>query len=255
MHEKTFKLTVEYDGTDFFGWQRQQDKPTIQGELESVLSLILNREIHIAGSGRTDAGVHALAQVASFTADTPMSPKDLMRSVNSLLKRHPIVVNRMEEAPLDFHAQYWAQSKEYHYWILNRSLPSAFDGRYAWHVHQPLDLGTMAECCDILTGVHDFKSFENVGSPRSSTIREIFFARFKPRDRDRLRFEISAGGFLKNMVRNIVGTLAAAGMGKITPEKFKAILEARDRTRAHATAPAQGLFLHHVTYPETPPAP
>ncbi|MCG8564298.1 MAG: tRNA pseudouridine(38-40) synthase TruA [Desulfobacterales bacterium] len=247
---KSFKLTIEYDGTDYSGWQRQQDRTTIQGELESVLSLILNQEIKIAGSGRTDAGVHAHAQVASFTAETSMGPEGLIRAVNSLLKKQAIVLRDIHEVEADFHAQYSATSKEYHYWILNSKIPSALESRYVWHVHQPLDMAPMAACCDHILGVHDFKSFENVGSPRTSTIREIFSASIQAKSRDRLRFSVCASGFLKNMVRNLVGSIVAAGRGRISPDEFKAVLEAKDRTLADATAPARGLFLHRVNYGE-----
>ena len=247
---KNFKLTIEYDGTDYSGWQRQQDRTTVQGELESVLSLILNREIRIAGSGRTDAGVHAHGQVATFTAETAMEAADLVKAVNSLLKRQPIVVRDACEMPESFHAQYSAQSKEYHYWILNAKIPSALGARYLWHVHQPLDLDAMEACCRKIIGIHDFKSFENVGSPRSSTVREIFSASMEKKSRDRLVFKVCASGFLKNMVRNLMGSIVAAGRRKITPDEFEAILKARDRTLADATAPAKGLFLHQVNYPE-----
>ena len=243
-------MTIEYDGTAYHGWQRQQDRITIQGELESVLSLILNQEIKIAGSGRTDAGVHAHGQVASFSAKTNLTPQALLRAVNSLLKKQPIVLREVISVAEDFHAQYSAQSKEYHYWILNHKIPSAIDARYIWHVHQPLDIKAMEDCCKIITGVHDFKSFENVGSPRSSTIREIFFASIEEKSRGRLCVKICASGFLKNMVRNLVGSLVAAGKGKLSSAQFKTILEARDRTLADATAPARGLFLHRVNYPD-----
>ena len=247
---KHFKLTIEYDGTDYHGWQRQRDKITIQGELESVLSLILNQEIKIAGSGRTDAGVHAHGQVASFSAQTSLTPQALLRAVNSLLKKQPIVLREVAPVSGDFHAQYSAQSKEYHYWILNQKIPSAIDARYLWHIHQALDIEVIKACCEVVTGVHDFKSFENVGSPRSSTIREIFSASVEKRQNHRLCIKVCASGFLKNMVRNLVGSFVAAGRGKLSAAQFKKVLEAKDRTLADATAPARGLFLHRVNYPD-----
>jgi tRNA pseudouridine38-40 synthase len=147
-----------------------------------------------------------------------------------------------------FHAQYQAVSKEYHYHILNRPLPCAIGADYVWHIRTPLDLDRMNQCCTHLVGTHDFKSFENTGSPRTSTIREIFFARVAPRKGDRLVFKISASGFLKNMVRNIMGTLVDAGCHRLGPDEFKAILAARDRKKAGATAPAKGLVLKEVCY-------
>ena len=242
-----FKIIIEYDGTAFYGWQRQKDKPTIQGTLESILSLILNQEIKIHGSGRTDAGVHAIAQVAHFKADTKISPQDLKKGVNSLIK-HPIVVHDCILMPWDFHAQYHVKSKEYRYYILNRQTPCAVGRDYLWHINRPLNMSVMNECCQYLIGIHDFKAFENTGSPRSSTKREIFFAHWVEKENDRLVFCICASGFLKNMVRNLVGTLVDAGMGKIDPDEFKQMLKSCKRPLAGATAPARGLFLHQVTY-------
>ncbi|WDP93102.1 MAG: tRNA pseudouridine(38-40) synthase TruA [Desulfobacter sp.] len=238
---------IEYDGTRFFGWQRQTDKPTIQGELERLLSIILNQEIKIHGSGRTDAGVHARAQVAHFHARTAMTPGALKKGLNSMM-RHPIVVHDCHEMPADFHAQYHVKSKEYRYYILNRREPCAVGRDFVWHVNHPLDIKVMNQCCQSLVGVHDFKAFENTGSPRSSTIREVYWASWTAEKEKRLVFSISASGFLKNMVRNIVGTLKDAGAGKITPVEFQDIMSSCQRPLAGATAPARGLFLHKVIY-------
>ncbi len=238
---------MEYDGTDFSGWQRQKDRLTVQEEIERTLSTILNQEIKISGSGRTDAGVHALGQVASFTASTRIGLPDLKKGFNSLIK-HPIVVRECTLAHGDFHAQYSAISKEYHYMILNRETPCAVGRNYLWHIRPPLDLDLMNQCCTLLVGEHDFKSFENTGSPRTSTVREIFSAQVSSREDHRLVFKICASGFLKNMVRNILGTLVDAGRGKIEVQTFKEILNAGDRSLAGATAPARGLFLYRVNY-------
>ncbi len=244
---QNFKLIIEYDGTPFFGWQRQPEKITVQGELESVLGIILNQEIKIHGSGRTDAGVHALGQVASFHAETNMDPEILKKGVNSLMK-HPIVIRNCSHADSEFHARYSAKSKEYNYFILNQPDPCAIGASYIWYVKKPLELDPMNKCCDLITGTHDFKSFENAGSPRSSTIREIYFARIQPQAENRLVFKISATGFLKNMVRNLIGTLVDAGLKKISVKDFEAILGAGDRNLAGITAPARGLFLKQVNY-------
>ena len=251
--KRCFKLKIEYDGTGFLGWQRQKEDPTIQGELESALSHILNQKIHIRGSGRTDAGVHALGQVAHFHANTQMDPKVLKKGVNSLVKS-AIVIQDCSLVDESFHAQYNARSKEYHYHILNRADPCAIGTAYQWQIKTPLDLLGMNQCCDLITGIHDFKSFENTGSPRSSSIREVYFARMavlkiaEPIEKELVIFKISASGFLKNMVRNIVGTLVDVGLNKIDPMEFKKILMARDRGRAGKTAPARGLFLKQVNY-------
>ena len=244
---QTFKLTIEYDGTRFFGWQRQTDKPTIQGALEQVLSRILNQPVTLAGSGRTDAGVHARGQVASFCAETGMDPPTLKKGVNRLMK-HPIVLTDCARVPDDFHARFSAVSKEYHYYVLNREDPCAIGRDYIWHIHRPLDLPTMNQCCQAICGTHDFRSFENAGSPRQSTDRTVFAARIAPLDNDRLTFKICADGFLKNMVRNLMGTLVDAGHAKITPRMFERILSGRNRSLAGAKAPARGLILNQVNY-------
>lgn len=260
-----FKISIEYDGTLFSGWQVQnrcsktpsKNIPcrTIQGELEKVLSMIFNQEIKINGSGRTDTGVHALGQVASFKADTTMECTAIKNSINSILKGS-IVIHECIKAEDHFHARYDALSKEYHYHILNRPDPCSIGRDYTWHIKQPLNLQSMEECCKIIMGTHDFKAFEGAGSPRSSTVRTIYSAEFdrdgqkygNRNDRDRLIFKIKGNGFLRFMVRNIVGTLVLAGIGKLSPEKFKTILQAKDRSLAGATAPAKGLFLIRVFY-------
>jgi len=244
---QTFKLTIEYDGTRFSGWQRQAGQATIQGELEQVLSRILNQPIRLAGSGRTDAGVHAWGQVASFCADTDMPPPVLKKGVNSLMK-YPIVLTECVRVPDDFHAQYSAVSKEYNYYILNRDTPCAVARDYVWHIPVCLDLDVMNQCCQLIKGTHDFTSFENTGSQRRSQVRTILMAKVDRQDPDRLVFRICASGFLKNMVRNLTGTLVDAGKKKITPQIFEQILAGRDRSLAGATAPARGLFLKQVHY-------
>ena len=245
--DKNFKLVIEYDGTNFFGWQIQNDRKTIQGEIEKALSLILNQKIRITGSGRTDAGVHAFGQVANFHADTNIQPQNLKKGINSLIK-HPIVIRECSIVDNDFHARYNAVSKEYHYFILNREDPCAIERQYQWHIRHPLDIEAMNKCCQGITGIFDFKSFENTGSPRSSTIREVFFSSISHLDNSRLVFKICAKGFLKYMVRNLISTIVLTGLNKITPHEFTRILEARDRTKAGPTAPAHGLFLKKVNY-------
>ncbi len=266
----TFKLIIEYDGTLFFGWQRQREEKTIQGELESVLSHILNQKIQIRGSGRTDAGVHATGQVAHFHANTQMDPKTLKKGVNSLVNS-AIVIRECLVVDETFHAQYQAKSKEYNYYILNRPDPCAIGAAYLWHIKPPLDLDRMNRCCELITGTHNFKSFENTGSPKTSSVREVFFAlveplkaaetldpagpknmapsiNLAPLGNDLVVFKISASGFLKNMVRNLMGTLVDVGSNKIDPREFERIFTAKDRKLAGNTAPARGLFLKQVNY-------
>jgi tRNA pseudouridine38-40 synthase len=252
---KNFKIVIEYDGRKFFGWQRQKDKKTIQESIEVVLSKILNQKVNISASGRTDAGVHALGQVANFHASTAMSPEKLKRAVNSLIKL-PIVIKSCHIVDDQFHARYSALSKEYHYFILNQEDPSAITRHYQWHIRQSLDMDKMNQCCRAITGSFNFKSFENSGSPRSSTIREVFFAKINPLNENdnndfannTLVFKICAEGFLKYMVRNLIGTIVLAGKHKITPHEFIKIIFAENRAKAGATAPPHGLFLKKVNY-------
>ena len=245
--ETTFKLIIEYDGTDYHGWQRQRTDRSIQSEIEQALSVMTRQAVVLTASGRTDAGVHALGQVAHFICDTAITPEEFQKGLNSLLPED-IVIKSCETAPEDFHARYDARRKAYRYRILNRPVPTAVDNRYVWHIRQPLDLEAMQAAARHLLGEHDFKAFEGTGSPRSSTVRTLFRAEFNKEGDGYLIFEIEGDGFLRYMVRNIVGTLVEVGRGKITPENFKSILTSRDREQAGATAPPQGLFLVSVAY-------
>jgi len=245
--KKNFKLIIEYDGSYFSGWQKQKDQKTVQGEIEKFLSLMLNTDIKIFGSGRTDAGVHAWNQVANFHADTTLMPYHIKKGLNSLIK-HPIVIKKCTIEADQFHARYCAVSKEYHYVILNQKDPCAIGRLYHWHIRAPLDLNAMKLCCQAVTGTLDFKSFENTGSPRSSSIRNVFFADMTKMKNNRLVFKICATGFLKYMVRNLIGTIVLAGSNKICVDEFIKILKAKDRTKAGTTAPPHGLFLDRVHY-------
>ena len=254
--ETNFKIVIEYDGRKYSGWQIQKDRITIQSELEKSLSIILNQRINIKASGRTDAGVHAYGQVASFIANTELPCEKIKKGVNSILN-DSIVIRECDIVHGNFHARYDAVSKEYHYHILNRPDPCAIQKNYIWHIKKRLDLSRMQECCSIITGKHDFKSFEGSGSPKYSTIRKIYFAEFSINtnnsNSDTIVFKISANGFLKFMVRNIIGTIVLAGLSKIDTQDFENILKAKNRNLAGPTAPAQGLFLMNVKYPKVMP--
>lgn len=244
---KNFKLTIEYDGTDYHGWQRQKSVRTCQQEIEKAICTMTGRKIAVVGSGRTDAGVHALGQVASFKCATQLKPEEFLRGLNSLLPES-IVIRSCEQVDQNFHARYDVKSKTYQYRILNRRLPAAIQRQYTWHIRQMLDLEAMDRAAGHLVGRHDFKAFEGTGSPRSNAVRHVLRASFFRRDQDYLVFEIEADGFLRFMVRNLVGTLVEVGKGKISPQEFKEILASQDRSKAGATAPAQGLFLMEVKY-------
>ncbi len=247
-----FKLTLEYDGTAYCGWQRQKSAPTIQAEIESKLATMTGENITLIGSGRTDAGVHALGQVANFRCDTRLTPEAFQNGLNRLLPGD-IVVRECCRVDTGFHARFAASSKTYRYHILNRNLPSAIHRHYAWFIRKPLNLDAMQRAIPYLVGTHDFKAFEGAGSPRSHTIRTIINARLTPKEDGRLLFEITADGFLRFMVRNIVGTLVDVGREVLSPGALKNVLASRDRKNAGATAPPHGLFLVKVEYlPECP---
>jgi len=243
---KNFKITIEYDGGRYCGWQRQTHDPTIQAEIEKALKTITGRKISVIGSGRTDAGVHALAQVANFKCDTKLNPQDFSAAINSLTPGD-IVITGCQQVDDTFHARYSVKSKTYIYKILNRSNPAALCRQYAWHIRKELNLEAMRTALTHIIGSHDFKAFEGVGSPRSSTTRCVLGANLR-KEAQYLLFEIEADGFLRFMVRNIVGTLVQVGLAKITPDDFKCILASKDRSQAGPTAPAHGLFLKNVNY-------
>lgn len=243
----TFKLTLEYDGTGYQGWQRQAAGPTVQAAIETCLARLVNAPVRVISAGRTDAGVHALGQVAHFTASTRIGPEAMQNALNSLLPAD-IAVTECRIVADGFHARYDARGKLYRYLICNHPLRPAIDRHRCWHIRKPLDVAAMAQALDLLVGTHDFKSFEGVGSPRKSTVRRILAARIdrhEPRD---IAIEIEGEGFLRHMVRNIVGTLVDVGLGKMGPAEFAAIRDAKDRNRAGITAPAQGLYLVRVSY-------
>jgi tRNA pseudouridine38-40 synthase len=244
---QNFKLTIEYDGTAYNGWQRQAEAPTVQAALEQALECMTRSSITLIGAGRTDAGVHALGQVANFRCETRLTPEEILKGLNSLLPRD-IAIRDCSAMPESFHARFDARSKRYHYRILNRAARAAVGRDYAWFVHRPLDAGAMRQAAERLIGRHDFKAFESAGSPRAHTRRHVMTAAWAEGPERRLTFQIEADGFLRGMVRNIVGTLVKVGLGKMGPSEIDAILASRDRRCAGATAPARGLFLVEVHY-------
>ncbi len=244
---KNFKVIIEYDGSAYHGWQIQKGVPTIQGELEKALATMTGEAVRLTGAGRTDAGVHALGQVANFHSRTGLSPDALQKGLNSLLPKD-IVIRACRPVDPGFHARFDARRKKYRYSIVNRPVAPAIGRQYAWHVRRPLDHACMRAVLDRLTGRHDFSAFEGAGSPRAHSIRTIFSAEVRAAAGNRLEVAIAADGFLRYMVRNIVGTAVAAGMGKLGPEEVVSILRSGDRGRAAATAPAHGLCLVAVGY-------
>lgn len=243
---RTLKLTLEYDGTDFFGFQIQARGRTVQGEIEKALHTILKEGVRVIPAGRTDSGVHALGQVAHFKTRRTIPASSLLRALNANLPKDVAVLD-CEEAGPDFHARKHAAWKTYRYTVLNRPVRSALLRRDALLVSQKLNLPAMRRAARLLVGEHDFRSFQATDkAPRSSRrrVRRLTLKREGPF----IRFEIEGNGFLYNMVRNIVGTLLLVGRGKIAPSDVRRIRDGCDRRLAGPTAPAHGLCLIRVTY-------
>ena len=256
-------MILRYDGTDFAGWQRQRETPgemksTIQSTLEKCLSQIFERPIKTVASGRTDAGVHAEAQVVHFdvpAADKRTEPEaaslnnvNLLRALNAMLPKS-IAVTKAFYVPDDFHALFSTTAKTYRYLIYNSVTRDPFRMRYSTWVQKPLDIEKLGRLSQTLIGEHDFKSFQTSGTEVKSTIRRIDEARWSRLEEHLIEFRITGSGFLKQMVRNIVGTLLYLHQNDGTPPDMAKILESRDRTKAKMTAPPQGLYLHAVYYP------
>ncbi len=243
-----FMAVVEYDGTAYHGWQLQKELPTIQGALETALARIFGKLTRVHGAGRTDAGVHATGQVAHFTAEWNRSPADLHRSLNALLPSD-VMIRDLAPTPEDFHARHSAHCKTYVYTILNRSLRSPMNRLYAWHIPYALDLKSMEEAGSFLVGSHDFAAFGSPTDGTPSTVRQILRAEWQfDEGQGLLSFAICGTGFLRYMVRSIVGTLVLVGRGKIRSSDFSEILASCDRSRSGPAAPPNGLCLQWVEY-------
>ena len=242
----TVKLTLQYDGTSYVGWQRQAAGTSIQGLIEQALEPIEGAPVTVIGAGRTDAGVHALGQVASVALTTSLDDQTLQRALNAALPPEVRVVDARRVADT-FHARFSARSKTYEYRIVNAPFVSAFEHRYAWHVPQPLDVPAMRAAARALVGRHDFAAFRAAGSDVRATERDLSVLDVSFSE-PRLSVVATADGFLRHMARAIVGTLVEVGAGRARPEWVIDVLGSRDRSRAGPTAPARGLFLVSVDY-------
>ncbi|MCO8120349.1 tRNA pseudouridine(38-40) synthase TruA [Stieleria sp. TO1_6] len=249
---RTFALTIAYDGTDYCGWQVQPQQPTIQGTLQQAIKKSTGQVVTVTGSGRTDAGVHAYGQVAScrfpwWTA----TAEALGKAINSRLP-DSVVITRVQDAPLDFHAIRDSIGKRYRYQIQARHQRNPFERRHRWRIRRTVDLDAMRLAAQRIIGNYDFSSFESAGAPRKSSVRDVRDCQVIPADDfDRtghLAIEVEANGFLYNMVRNIVGTLVEVGYGKQPPQWIDEVLAQQNRIYAGPTAPPQGLFLKEVYY-------
>ena len=245
------RLTLEYDGTGFRGWAAQPGERTVENELRKALAEVFPRWESLAVAGRTDTGVHALAQVASFTTESPIPAENLTKALNDILPAS-IRVLEVTEAPAEFHARKSARAKTYRYRMLRSPICPPFLARYVWHYPYPLDENAMRRAASLVVGEHDFTSFAAVDPERGaqeevSNIRRIFCSTWE-RDGEEFAYSVRGSGFLHHMVRNLVGTSVLVGKGTLSPDDIMRILEARNRSAAGATAPASGLYLVSVEY-------
>ena len=247
-----YKLTIQYDGTDFHGWQVQDNDRTIQGELERVIGTLEDAEVKVIGSGRTDAGVHAEGQIANVVLARPFTPDRLRNAINGNLWRD-IRIMKVEEAPNEFHARFSAVSKTYLYRIVNAPVMSPFLRRFALHESRPLDVGAMTAASRFLLGEHDWTAFSSARSDGEGRVRTVSDCVIETHGDERagaavIEFRISANGFLRYMVRSIVGTILEVGRGEKDSDTIQTAIITGDRSLAGKTAPAHGLTLFRVKY-------
>ncbi len=253
MTDRNLRLTIAYDGTDFCGWQKQKNGISVQGVLEEKLSIITDNPVTLHGAGRTDAGVHALAMTAHFHTRSTIDSAALQNGLNSMLPQS-IRIAGVSEVPLAFHARFSAKAKTYLYRIYTGPILPPTERLYTVHVPFNLDLEPMKSCLTLICGPHDFSSFEASGSrDRARTggrggVRTILTTGFKQLNTDMYQFEFTGDGFLRHMVRNLVGTILEVGMKRRSVDEFKRILAAKDRSKAGSTAPAHGLYLKEIFY-------
>lgn len=243
---KNVKLTIEYDGTNYHGWQAQSNAKTVQETIEKAIHGLTGEEITITGSSRTDQGVHAYGQVANFLTDSNIPHDRFSHALNRMLPED-IVIRKSEEVSMDFHARYCSKGKKYRYLIYKSRFPSAIFRNRSYHISHQLDMEEMKKSISFFKGTHDFSAFRSTGSSVKTSVRTIFDVNLTTVE-DNVWFEVSGDGFLYNMVRIMVGTLVDVGMGRINADDIPDIIESLDRKRAGRTAPPQGLYLVEVFY-------
>ena len=243
---RNIKLTIEYDGKKFNGWQKQPDKLNIQGEIENAIKEITGEEVELIGSGRTDAGVHAFGQVANFKTNSNLPIEKFAIAINSKLKKS-IVIKEAEEVDERFHSRYNAKQKTYRYIINNSKQGTAIYRDLECHIPMDLNIKEMKKASKYFEGEHDFKAFKASGTSSKSSVRTIYKAEVIENE-GRIKIELTGNGFLYNMVRIISGTLVDVGLGKIKTEEIPDIIESGERSRAGKTLPAHGLYLLNVKY-------
>lgn len=244
---RNIKLTIEYDGTSYHGWQIQQNAITVQECVQKALTKLLGSKIAVVGCSRTDVGVHAYGQVAHFSTDSTIPGEKFSYAINNLLPED-IVIQKSEEVSKDFHARYSSKGKKYRYLICNSAHQSAIMRYRACHVRPELNFEEMQRAVQHFVGEHDFAAFQATGGQVRSTVREIFNLELAKKDDGLIQIEVTGNGFLYNMVRIIAGTLIYVGMGKLRASDIPGIITGLDRTKAGKTAPAQGLYLMEIYY-------
>ena len=247
---RRLRLTLEYDGTDFQGWQVQPDVRSVQAVVEAAIAEVTREQCRIRAAGRTDAGVHARGQVAHFDSGTRLSSVDLCRALNAVLPAD-VAVRAVHEVSDDFDARRDAIRKRYVYRILHCATPSPLLSRYSWHIRGPLDMAAMQRAAEELEGTHEFAAFRGApgGPPADEGTQRTLDRLELARDGDQIRITAEARGFLRYMVRNLVGTLVEVGQGRLAVTRIPELLESRDRSQVSPTAPSHGLCLEGVTYP------
>lgn len=242
-----YKLTIEYDGTPFSGWQRQADRPSVQQALEEAILAMSGETVSTQAAGRTDAGVHALGQVAHFDLSKDWDPFRLREALNYHLRPQPAAIISAEAVPDTFEARFSATARHYEYRILTRRAPPVIERNHVWHIPKSLDADAMDHAASLILGQHDFTTFRSSECQANSPVRTLdrFSVRAEP---DHVVITASARSFLHHQVRSMVGSLRLVGEGKWSPREFRAALDAKDRTRCGAMAPSAGLYLTGVSY-------
>ena len=248
---RNIKLVIEYDGKEFNGWQKQPNKLNIQGTIERAIETITKEKVDLMASGRTDAGVHALGQVANFKTNSNIPIDKFAIAINSNLKKS-IIIKSAEEVDEKFHSRLSCKKKTYRYIINNSKYGTAIYRNLETCIKEKLDIKKMKEAVKYFEGEHDFKAFKASGTSSKSSVRTIYKAEVIEKENDRIYVELTGNGFLYNMVRIIVGTLVEVGIGKIQPEDIKKIIESKDRKNAGKTLPPQGVYLLRVEYGDVP---
>lgn len=243
---KNIKLTIEYDGTNYHGWQVQPNAITVQQIVKEAIEKLTKEDINLIGASRTDEGVHAYGQVANFSTNSTILPEKFSYAINSFLPED-IVIVKSELVDEDFHSRYDTKGKKYRYIIYNREMKSALLNNRAYHVRKKIDVNIMKEAAKFLVGKHDFSSFKSSGGSAKTSVRTIHDIVIEEKD-DMITIEVSGDGFLYNMVRIIAGTLVEFGVEKRNPSDMLDILESKDRRKAGKTAPSQGLYLVEIYY-------